>query len=52
MFTLLIKYKNVVTDEKIEIIKQNKLIDHMYIRMPGNIDNPSYRMSPFTGTQL
>ena len=31
MFTLLIKYKNVVTDEKIEIIKQNKAIDHMYV---------------------
>ena len=31
MFTLLIKYKNVVTDEEIEIIKQNKAIDHMYI---------------------
>ena len=31
MFALLIKYKNVVTDEEIEIIKQNKAIDNMYV---------------------
>ena len=31
MFALLIKYQNVVTDEEIEIIKQNKPIDHMYV---------------------
>ena len=31
MFDLLVKYKNVVTDEEIELIKQNKAIDLMYV---------------------
>ena len=48
MFALLFKYKNVITDEEIEIIKQNKAIDHN-VCLPNN---PSYSMSPFTNTQL
>ena len=46
MFTFLVKYKNVVTDEEIDIIKQNKAIDYMYvcqeILKAANVKNTGY----------